>query len=372
MKLLFLSSYAHLVLDPESKMTSGGAELQVALLARELASRGHKVTILAGDTGQRDGGSLQGVLVRTGGKFHTGRIREMLLSIPRVIRVLREERPEWVCVLGWTAWLFVLWLIRPLLGFRMAFICGLDTEVNGEFRKTNPLRGGLFEFAMKRCDIRFAMTLLQEKLFRERGMSCFLYRNLILSRTGARQSKKSTDFLWVARCRSIKRPHLFLDLAEKIPEASFEMICPPEDPVLFEEIRKRGSNLPNVILRESVPYHSIQQHYDAARVFVNTSEWEGWANSLIQAGQGEAAILSLNVRPDTLFDDYALGFCADDDSAEFTEAAIRMWKDSSLTEQMGKESARFVTEMHDNGKETENFLVGLATGAGRTCDDSGT
>ena len=68
MKLLFLSSYAHLILDESSTRTSGGAELQVALLARELAARGHDVVLAGGDIGQPDGGTLQGVRTRNAGK----------------------------------------------------------------------------------------------------------------------------------------------------------------------------------------------------------------------------------------------------------------------------------------------------------------
>ena len=54
MKILFLSSHAHYALDPKATRVSGGAELQVALLARELAKRGHEVVIVGGDTGQAD------------------------------------------------------------------------------------------------------------------------------------------------------------------------------------------------------------------------------------------------------------------------------------------------------------------------------
>ncbi|MCX6975546.1 MAG: hypothetical protein NTZ94_14895, partial [Verrucomicrobia bacterium] len=70
MKILFLSSYAHLVLERSSSKVSGGAELQVALLARELAGRGIETVILGGDTGQKDGLFLDGVKIRVGGQFH--------------------------------------------------------------------------------------------------------------------------------------------------------------------------------------------------------------------------------------------------------------------------------------------------------------
>ena len=358
-KIAFLSSYAHVVLDPSNPANSGGAELQVALLAREVAAAGHDVVILGGDTGQPGISTLSGVRIRNAGKFHTGRMLEMLASIPRVIRLLRSERPQWVFVLGWTAWLFVLWLLRRPLGFRLGFICGLDTEVNGTFERENPVLGGLFVFAMRHCDIRFAMTRLQESLFHRRGLSCSFYRNLILPRQSPRDPRKPVDFLWVSRCREIKKPLLFVQLARLIPEASFEMICPPEDRGLYRQIEEAAQGVANLKLLPGVPYHEIQQRYDAARVFVNTSDWEGWPNSFIQAGQGHAALLSLRVRPDSLFDDYALGFCCDGNWQEFVGRAERLFKEPGLAERCGDESERFVRELHNNARETGKFLSAL-------------
>ncbi len=361
MKFLFLSSYAHLVLDPDSTRVSGGAELQVALLARELAARGYETTIAAGDIGQPDGQVFQGVKIRNGGKFQTGGLVDSLTALPRVARILREERPDHVLVLGWTAWLFILWLLRPIFGFQLHFICGLDTEVNGGFRRDNPVRGGLFEFGMRHCDQRFAMTKLQERLFLERGMPCALYRNLILPRAEPRTAEKTVDFLWVARCQPIKQPHIFLDLVEALPEARFEMICPCEDAELFESVRLRAERLPNLIFHNGVPYREVQSHYDRARVFVNTSTWEGWPNSFIQSGLASTALLSLIVRPDTLFEDFQLGACADGDRERFLALAREWFADRATTDAMGREAERFVADLHDNTKETDDFLAGLPT-----------
>ena len=361
MKILFLSSHAHLVLDEASTLTSGGAELQVALLARELAALGHEVVVAGGDTGQADGAMMQGVRVRKAGRFHTGRLAEMLGSIPRVTRVLREEKPDWVVVMGWTAWLFVLWALRPFLGYKLDFICALDTEVNGEYRREQPFFGALFEFALRRCDARHAITREQVEHYRRRGMDATLYRYLIFPRRGPcpAAAAKEVDFLWVSRCMPIKRPELFLDLAAALPASSFCMICPAQDRGLWEKIAARAGTLPNVQFVESVPYHRGQQEYDRARVFVNTSSWEGWPNSFIQAGLGGVALLSLEVNPDDIFGTFRPGVFAAGDFAALVAGARQMMQDASALEAMQAGCERFVVEMHDNVKETAAYLRGL-------------
>jgi glycosyltransferase involved in cell wall biosynthesis len=360
-KILFLSSHAHLVLDESSTLTSGGAELQVALLAQSLARRGHDVAIAAGDTGQAHHSVLNGLRVRNAGKFHTGKMTEMIASMPRVFRVLQEEKPDWVVVMGWTAWLFVLWLWRPLLGYKLDYICALDTEVNGEYRRAHPLLGGLFEFALRRCDARHAITRDQLEHYRRRGMEASFYRYLLVPRPPGDRPSKDTDFLWVSRCVAMKRPDLFLDLVEAMPGHSFEMICPPQDRELYERIAARAAALPNVRFLESVPYSKVQRHYDRARVFVNTSEWEGWPNSFIQAGLGRAALLSLAVNPDNIFGTFRPGIHTNGDFAALLEGAKSMMADTSGLERMQEGCERFVREMHDSEKETDAFLHGLAT-----------
>ena len=359
MKILFLSSYAHLVLEKNTTRVSGGAELQVALLARELAGRGVEVVILGGDTGQKNGSVIEGVKIRTGGKFHSGNPGEMLGAAPRVFSVIREEKPDWVFLLGWTAWIAAVVAMRGLLGYRAGFICGLDSELTGDFRREKPMRGGLFEWGVAQCDLRYAMTEHQRGLFAKRGWNCAMYRNLILPRAFPNAGVKKVDFLWVSRCQPVKRPHFFLDLVEALPGHSFEMICPREDVGLWESVASRAKMLANLRFIEKVPYHEIQRHYDAARVFVNTSEWEGWPNSFIQAGLGRTALLSLAVNPDGIFERFGLGCFAGGDLEKLKSQAQVMMGNAAGLEHMQEGCARFVAEMHDNAKETEAFLAGL-------------
>jgi glycosyltransferase involved in cell wall biosynthesis len=358
-KILFLSSFAHLVLEKSQSRTSGGAELQVALLAKELAARGEDVIIAGGDVGQADRVMIDGVMTRNAGKFHTGRVLEMLGAIPRVVSVLREERPEWIVVMGWTAWLFILWALRPFLGYKLDFICALDSEISGEYRRENPFFGGLFEFAVRRCDARHSITRDQAEVFRKRGMDCTFYRYLLVPRSTPRMEGKSIDLLWVSRCHPIKRPHLFLDLAEALPNVRCRMICPREDRDLWNSVSARASKLPNLEFIEKVPYHEVQEHYDAAEIFVNTSTFEGFPNSFIQAGLGKTALLSMCVDPDGMIGVFGSGVLSGDFPALLIQCAARMLSDKEKLVLMQGGSARMVSEWLDNPANVEKYLSGL-------------
>ena len=359
MKFLFLSSHAHYALDPSAVRVSGGAELQVALLARELALRGNDVTIVGGDTGQQDRHLLDGVHLRTGGKYHTGGLLDTALALPRIFRLLAEHRSEFVAVLGWTAWLYILALLRPFFGYKLIFICGLDTEIDGSFGGSHGWKGRLLECGVRLSDIRFAMSEYQRKLFGRLGLTCGFYRNLILPRQSPLTDKKDIDLLWVGRCQHIKHPHLFLDLVERLPGARCEMICPKEDVGLWNGVTARAMKLPHLTFHEKVPYHQVQQHYDRARFLVSTSEAEGFPNVMIQAAQGGAGILSLSLDPDGLIETFNAGFCARGDFSALVSRTAELLQDSMETGRMGCGAAKMINRWLNNQRNTDAFLEGL-------------
>lgn len=359
MKFCFHSSFAHLALDRAETRVSGGAELQAALMARALARRGHECVLIGGDHGQPRDRMLDGVRARVGGPFHTGGLEDTVRALPITLDVIDEERPDFTFIYGWTTWLFFLLWPRFLRHTRLGFTCMLDTEVNGEFRRENPVRGALFEYGIRHADVRYAITDYEVECFGRMGLTSTLYRPLIMPRTQPRPLDKDIDLLWIARCQEIKRPHLFLDLVESLPDARCVMIAPAENPELWRGVEARASRLPNLVFLERVPYREVQSFYDRAHVFVNTSTWEGFANSFIQAGQGEAAILSLAVNTDGLLDRFGAGYCAANDLKVFkTQAATLLANPGDLrARQLG--AARFVAEWHDNERNVDAFLAGL-------------
>ena len=336
---------------------SGGAELQVALLARELTRRGHEVVIVGADDGKHGGGTHDGVRTRPGGRFHTGRAWDTLRALPRIHRIIREERPDYVCILGWTAWLGLL--LSAKKSTRLVYICGSDAEVDGSYRRANRLRGTLFERGLRNADQRFAMSEHQRGLLRRAGFDSAMYRNLLLPRKEVRSSAKDLDFLWVSRCVALKRPHLFLDLAEALPNARCAIIVPPEDERLWMTVRARAERLPNVEFHERVPYREVQRYFDRAEIFVNTSEFEGFPNSFIQTGQGGGTILSLQVDPDGLLTEYGAGRCAEGDWETFLDDARELLGNAELRATLQGRCGQFVGEWHDNERNVTAFLEGL-------------
>lgn len=359
MKFLFLSGHAHLALDPLSKSASGGAELQVALLSRALVKRDHQVTLLAANTGQQDGVKWEGVCVRTGGRYDTGKLVDTVFALPRIIKVFFEEKPDVVVVYGWTSLLYFLAKLRLAIRYKLVFVCALDSEIDGGFFRENWVRGYFFEKALHEVDIRFGITEHQATLFRKQGMPCYVTRLLLQEHASSEtdaHSEKPVDLLWVARCHPVKQPHLFLDLAKEFPNKRCQMICSSQDKELWKIIRARAASLPNVEFLESIPYRDIQHYFNKAKIFVNTSLDEGVPNTFIHAGLGKTAIASLRVDPDQMFHQFHAGVCAGNDFKKFAAAIGDFLSGEKELLAAQEEASRFVQTWHDNPKNVDVFL----------------
>jgi hypothetical protein len=356
---LFFSGHAHRALDPDSNKASGGAELQVALLAGELARCGHRVGIVAAADGFRDGIVWQGVKICAGGRFDTGGLADTVRAISPVTNILREEKPEFVVVYGWTTWLALLCVLGRLLGFRVVYVCALDSEIDGGFRRSSPLRGRIFDWGLKTADERFAITENQAAMFHKKGMTCHVMRLLLQDPRPPASRPKSVDLLWVARCHPVKAPHLFLDLVEKMPGVKARMICSPQDQKLFEDVRARAAGIPGLEFVEGVPYREIQSHFDAARVFVNSSSDEGVPNTFLHSGLGGTAIISLVCNPDGMIAKFGAGTCAGGDLTIFQNAAAGLLKNPAALASAAAGARSFVVAWHDNTKNVSAFMKGL-------------
>ena len=109
--------------------------------------------------------------------------------------------------------------------------------------------------------------------------------------------------LWVGRGHPLKRPEMFLDLAARLPHHRFAMVVAHENAHLdlLQRVKARALMLNNLDLYEDVPWRQIDNYFAGARVFVNTSTYEGFPNTFVQAALHRVrAVCSRATDPDPL------------------------------------------------------------------------
>lgn len=151
--------------------------------------------------------------------------------------------------------------------------------------------------------------------------------------------------LWIGRADDFnKRPMLFLELARDCPGFEFLMIVSRTDEASFQAL---ADNCPaNLRIVEHVPAHEIRDYLQRARVLVNTSRFEGFPNTFLQAAVMGVPIVSLAVDPDGMLAGHACGICAAGDQRALRQAVLDLAADAARAEAFAAASHRYALEWH--------------------------
>jgi len=163
--------------------------------------------------------------------------------------------------------------------------------------------------------------------------------------------------LWVGAIKpEWKQPELFIKLASELPNVNFQMIGGPSGNVEFyNNLKKIAENLPNMHFKGFVPFSDINNYFNRASVFVNTSTVEGFPNTFLQSWAHYIPVVSLNVDPDEIICDFELGF----HSKSFEKLVLdvaNLVKNNILREKMGANGRRYVEMNHNINSNIELYV----------------
>ena len=167
--------------------------------------------------------------------------------------------------------------------------------------------------------------------------------------------------LWVSRAIGLKRPELFLKLAKEFPVEKFIMICNKTDYKIqnvryWKAIYNKSLEISNLEFLEFVSFYKIDNYFKEARVIINTSTFEGFPNTFIQAFQNKTPVLSLKVNPENIFTDYQIGFCCNDDFDLMVKNLKKLLEDQELFMYYSENCYNYAKKYH-NIRENIKFWV---------------
>jgi glycosyltransferase involved in cell wall biosynthesis len=206
--------------------------------------------------------------------------------------------------------------------------------------------GVIYKRVLRRAGKVFVQNKMDmENLQKTTGVSAMAIANGCRLRESAEHQRDT--ILWAGRSAEIKRPMLFIDLAEHMPEEQFTMICQrATGDGNYEALVKRAEGIENLRFVRHVSFNEIDGYFERAKILVNTSEAEGFPNTFIQAGLCAVPIVSLNVNPDGFLDEYKCGICCDGDvERPVKELGLLLEGDKYI--EMGRNARSYVEQNHD-------------------------
>lgn len=331
--VVFYSPFIGWMLTPDAPSLPGGAETQILRLAKSFAQQGGRVAIVVNDDHGDLPDSVAGVALikrrpypgnqRLLGKLAGGlRVWHALWRAPSRTVVYRTAGFE----------LALLGIYTRLAGRRLVFSSA--NVVDFDLEKLEATVTKRRNVALYRVGIRFTQDIVvqtEEQVAlceRSFGRTPVLIKSLIELAEAPKVAPEA--FLWVGRLVSYKRPREYLELARAVPEATFWMVGvhtqhPERDRRLGEEIVREASAIPNLELLPPRPQPEIQRLMNQAVASVNTADFEGMPNVLLEAWAQGVPALVLTHDPDSVITRYGLGGFANGSIGRLAELARELW-----------------------------------------------
>lgn len=329
----------------------GGAELQQSVIAPELARRGYDVSMISMDFGQEEGSHLKGVRLL---KMH-----KPAAGLP-VVRFLHPRLTSlWAAMKRADADVYYQRTSAVHTGFLAAFTRAHGRKsiyagasdvdfVPGKQDITLARDRRIFEYGLRNVDRVFVQNPFQQKAVQENyGRESVLIPNCFAAPEGARGDPRGY-VLWVATVRPAKRPELLREIARRLPRHRFVMVGGSDSDArgkaFAAEARAAMASLPNATVHGFLPFAEADKLFDGARLVINTSTYEGFPNTFLQAwSRGVPTVSFVDTgsrhRGEPLFD-----VVGDVDQA--TAAVARLMDDDGAWEEASRRVREHFLERH--------------------------
>ena len=323
----------------------GGAEVQMTMLATELAGRGLRVAHIVHPV-ENDPGLENPTLIQRPPWSGRGR-RNVLREAWAVWSGLRRAKAASYIVRGSGGYVIVAAAFCTLHRRPLVFSTSNDLDFDFERDDRRPLVLGIYRRAIGLARRMVVQTEHQRDLARTSGWEPTVIPSF--GEPAERTNGQPRHFLWANRLVDYKRPREFLELAEAVPEAKFLMIAvntSETTPELADHVRREAERLPNLELHPARPREELHEAMADAAAVVTTSRVEGMPNMFLEAWARGIPVLSLNVDPDDRITRDGAGIFAEGSMERLVEGARALWTDAELRSEIGDRARAFVRRHH--------------------------
>ena len=348
---VILPSRSEALFDKTSKVIFGGANVQMYQIAKEFGQCDEvDCYTLIGDYettnfDERDKFNL----IKT---FRdTDRI---FVKFWKYHKKLQQIKPDAVLQRGLTVFSSLFAVYCKIYGISFVYMFASDTEAGGRYQESGK-RARLFKWLLANARILITQNTYQKgMLSKQFGRESHIIRSGFYLK--AEPQNQGDYVLWVARHSHLKRPELFIELASQNPQWHFKMVCPPSLAPNYDDLAQKAKKVKNLEFIKFVPFGNIDEYFEKAKVFVNTSDYEGFPQTFLQATMNGTPILSLLVNPDSLLTEHQIGFCCNGSMQLLQEKLVLLSSNADLYQTMSKNAFNYAQLNHDIKKNVKKII----------------
>ncbi len=313
-----------IVLENHFGAAVGGAEYQAHLLAEELSRRPDvSVTYLTRRPPDSESARKFPYPIRAVGSTDGVRRMAVFYDAPHLWRTLWELRPDVIYQRMRQSYTAVCSHYGRRAKIPIFFHVASDNDLSyrrfpGRSWASLPFDAAEIasgNWGIRRASHVIVQTARQQELLRVRfgKEACAVVPNFQpLPQSLPAKPEGRVTVLWISNIQAVKRPEMFLKLASAFtgrPDLQFMMIGHPSKRRSSRPLMQAIHEHTNVSYLGGLPIAEVNRHLESADIFVNTSSFEGFPNTFIQAWARGAVVASVEVDIDGGMDTLGVGYC---------------------------------------------------------------
>lgn len=300
MHICIVSPRLYFYLDPTSESPAGGSQRQQYLLTRELTRRGIPVSAVVGEYGQPDYTLYQNVPTIKGVPESIDSSRQIPRAFYSLFTAMKKSGADIFYVRGAPRLFVATSLIAQLLQKSVVFSVANDRDLDREYlsKRYHPLFQQSYFWSLRFADGIVTQTETQKKILKHRfGFDSVHIPNGydLPTRDELIPHSERDSVLWVGTSDpDQKKPLRFVDVARKLPSISFDMVSKPktDDPQHHQTVKEKAKSTPNLRFHGAVGPQDVHEFYRRATMLVNTSKYEGFPNTFLEAWRYQTPVIS--------------------------------------------------------------------------------
>lgn len=349
-KICFISPSLYRYLNPRDGEASGGAERQQYMVATELQKRGHCVSAIVGDFDQPRKETIEGINVVKGCPTQIGGPISMVSEVRGLFQAMRTVDSKIFYIRGAPRLFSVVSLFTKILNKKLIFCIANDSDVTPEYLRDRYSSTFLWVYkqALQRTETVITQTKNQQQLLNKHfGRDSIVIPNGYELPPEDQISPHSERkfVLWVGRSnKEKKKPLRYLKLARQLPDISFLMIAQPsKDGSHHRKIQHKAQSINNLKFVGTVSPNRVHKYYNQATVLVNTSDFEGFPNTYLEAWRYRTPVVALYHTVGDGFETRNMSIRSGSVS-QLQSDVKRLHNNPNLRSRMGKNAREYVRE----------------------------
>ena len=151
--------------------------------------------------------------------------------------------------------------------------------------------------------------------------------------------------VWIANLKPLKQPEIFIRLAEDISKmnvpAEFVMVGQPSASENWQrQLEQRIGSVRSLSYLGGKSVEEVNMLLAESHIMVNTSLYEGFSNTFIQAWMRQVPVVSLNSNPEGLLDGKKMGYISGSYEQLYKDV-LSLIRDEAIRSYMGKSAENY-------------------------------